>query len=87
MVSYRVRGAEAVVSGNTYPVRSDLRRAGCTWNPARKEWTIPANLVASLRGIARPTGFESFPNFEDMESTEAYIRGNHYFGDNRAFRS
>lgn len=33
---------DAVLSGNTYPIRSEISRFGGTWNGAAKTWTIPA---------------------------------------------
>ncbi|HMJ13399.1 MAG TPA: hypothetical protein VK524_18400 [Polyangiaceae bacterium] len=31
------------ISGNTYPVKDQIRALGGRWNPAKKVWSVPAD--------------------------------------------
>lgn len=43
------------ITGNTYPHREALRRAGATWNPDAKRWEIELREAEAVRS-AGPLG-------------------------------
>ena len=59
-----------LITGNTYPVKDQLRELGGKWNPSAKGWYVPAkraqeaqqlvnSAVTSPRGTGRNTGRRS----------------------------
>lgn len=45
-----------IVTGNTYPVRDQLRAAGGTWDAAEKRWVLPASARSTVEAIRVPVG-------------------------------
>ncbi len=43
--------AVVAITGNTYPVRDQLKALGATWNAAGKAWMVPAEHEEKARGI------------------------------------
>lgn len=39
------------ISGNTYPVRDQLKALGGRWNPDQKAWTVPADQAERAREL------------------------------------
>jgi hypothetical protein len=39
------------ITGNTYPVRDQLRALGGRWDPARKAWLVPAGRADEARRL------------------------------------
>ncbi len=39
------------ISGNTYPVRDQLRALGGRWDPDAKAWRVPANKAGEAKAI------------------------------------
>ena len=39
------------ISGNTYPVKEQLKALGGIWNPADKAWMIPADRAEEARKL------------------------------------
>jgi len=39
------------VTGNTYPVKDQLKALGARWNPDAKAWMVPQTQVAAARKI------------------------------------
>ncbi len=39
------------ITGNTYPVRDQLRQLGATWNPAGKAWMVSPEQAEQARAI------------------------------------
>lgn len=63
------------ITGNTYPVKEQLRSLGGKWNPDEKCWEVPANkadqaqaLVANqpavVRGKCRKCGKDCDPKYD-----------------------
>lgn len=50
------QGRRFYITGDTYPLRTQLRTAGCKWDPTKKAWwTGKASVAASFEdAIARP---------------------------------
>ena len=44
-LNYEYRGADTIVTGNTYPAKEMVRRAGGRWDPANKAWVIKGKHV------------------------------------------
>ena len=50
------------ITGNTFPVKEELKKLGGKWNPTAKGWDVPDNKADAARAIvaaASPT--KSFP--------------------------
>ncbi len=47
-------GRRYYITGNTYPIRSRLREAGCNWDASRKAWWTGKKTVAEQLAAARP---------------------------------
>src|SRR3990172_2983850 len=50
------------ITGNTFPVKEELKKLGGKWNPTAKGWDVPDNKADAARAIvaaANPT--KSFP--------------------------
>jgi hypothetical protein len=54
-----------LITGNTYPVKDDLKGLGAKWDAAAKGWRVPADKADAARALvagatpkapARPTG-------------------------------
>jgi len=43
------------ISGNTYPVREELKRLGARWNPGKRVWTISSDRADKARAIVCPS--------------------------------
>lgn len=41
----------ALITGNTYPVRDQLRALGGTWDAAAKGWRVPADKADAARRL------------------------------------
>jgi hypothetical protein len=39
------------ITGNTYPVKDQLKSLGARWNPERKAWMVPADKADAARKI------------------------------------
>jgi hypothetical protein len=50
-VSIGIDGDKVVVSGNTYPVKEELKRLGFRWDPVEEVWYAPvkAGLIGTVR--------------------------------------
>lgn len=44
------------ITGNTYPVRTQLRALGGEWNAAEKAWMVPEERVAEARALVSNRG-------------------------------
>lgn len=42
---------QVAISGNTYPVKDQLKALGARWNPDAKAWMIPADRAEEARRI------------------------------------
>ncbi|MEY2411304.1 MAG: hypothetical protein QOF48_3974 [Verrucomicrobiota bacterium] len=40
-----------LITGNTYPVRAELRALGGIWNKAARGWEVPADKVEQARAL------------------------------------
>lgn len=48
-------GRRFYLCGNTYAIKNELRDAGCTWDPARKQWwTGKKDVAARFSGEIKP---------------------------------
>ena len=43
--------ATVLITGNTYPVKDQLRAMGGTWNASAKGWQVPAAMAAAARAL------------------------------------
>lgn len=43
-----------IVTGNTYPVKDDLKRLGGTWDATAKGWRVPPERLAEARALVAP---------------------------------
>jgi len=50
-VSIEIDGDKVVVSGNTYPVKEELKRLGFRWDPVEEVWyaSVKAGLIETVR--------------------------------------
>jgi hypothetical protein len=46
-------GARVYVTGNSYPIRDRLKRAGCRWDPDRRQWWIGSSKAKELEQIVK----------------------------------
>jgi len=44
------------ITGNTYPVKTQLAALGATWDASRKHWTAPEELESEIAAIRVPVG-------------------------------
>ena len=44
------------ITGNTYPVRAQLKALGGTWNPAAQGWDMPDDKVVQAEAIVAAAG-------------------------------
>lgn len=53
------------ITGDTYPVKSQLRALGGTWNHAKQAWMVPAERAEEARRIVReqPVRINEFSAF------------------------
>lgn len=51
--------ARIAISGNTYPVKEQLKTIGASWDAAKKVWMVPADRAAEARRLVAgaPTGY------------------------------
>lgn len=49
------------ITGNTYPVRDQLKALGGVWNKSRKCWMVPADKADAAMQLAGPNRYESKP--------------------------
>lgn len=47
------RRLPVLIEGDTYAVRSELKKLGCRWNPALQSWTGPASAREALERLAQ----------------------------------
>lgn len=40
-----------LITGNTYPVKDQLREMGGKWRPAEKAWEVPADKAAEAQSL------------------------------------
>lgn len=45
-----------LITGNTYPVREDIKALGGTWNKAFKGWNVPDDKAEEARAIVAAAG-------------------------------
>lgn len=45
-----------IITGNTYPVRAELRALGGKWNPDAKAWEMPDDKADQARAIVAAAG-------------------------------
>ena len=48
-------GKEVLITGNTYPVREQLRALGGRWDPVAKGWHVAADKEAGARTLLAST--------------------------------
>ncbi len=41
----------ALITGNTYPVRDQLKAMGCRWNAAAKAWEAPESVAEKAAAL------------------------------------
>lgn len=61
-----------LITGNTYPVKDQIKALGGKWDPAAKGWKVPADKADAARALvagatpkapARPTGASRRPGW------------------------
>ena len=40
-IQFRVQDATLIVTGNTFPIKDDLKSLNGTWSPALRAWSLP----------------------------------------------
>lgn len=64
------------ISGNTFPVKDQLRAMGGRWDAARKVWMVPtdaaraANDLVAKAPVSRPSGKRVFRRRNDDDECE-----------------
>jgi len=48
------------ITGNTYPVRVELRSLGGTWNSLTKSWLVPDDKAEMARSLVMGAGHKSY---------------------------
>lgn len=48
--------SKVLITGNTYPVRAELKALGGTWNSTARGWEVPADRAADARAIMASAG-------------------------------
>ena len=68
------------ITGNTYPVKDQIRALGGRWNPETKSWMVPETQATAARALvsaapvqARKTGAK--PHFSKCHECGAPSRG------------
>lgn len=64
-------GRRYYISGNTYPIKSTLKAAGCKWDPDRKSWWTGKKAVAE-RFEGTPAPNRKFDNDKPNDDTRLY---------------
>jgi hypothetical protein len=50
-VACEVAGSRVYVTGNTYPIKDQLRSAGCHWDGDRRQWWIGKAKAAAVQAV------------------------------------
>jgi hypothetical protein len=48
------------ITGNTYPVRVELRSLGATWDAVRRAWIVPDERAEIARALVARCGHKSY---------------------------
>jgi len=79
--------SRTLITGNTYPVKTQLAQLGGRWDPAAKGWLVPtdkADQARQLVGTAAPSrgssGFRgrSYPYQRERNTEKCYCCGSTY---------
>ena len=54
-MSTKTSTTRVAVTGNTYPVKDQIKALGGRWDAARKAWMVPANRADEARALAGGT--------------------------------
>jgi|SRR5579859_2543135 len=69
------------ITGNTYPVKDQLKALGARWNPDQKAWMVPDDKAEAARQLvqgaksAAPVAKSSRPHFSKCHECGAPSRG------------
>jgi hypothetical protein len=66
-------GARIYVTGNTFPVKNQLKAAGCHWDGDRKQWWIGAAKAADISSIVGNLANQPAPK-EDLGERRVYAK-------------
>ena len=78
--------ATVAITGNTYPVKDQLKALGARWNPDQKAWMVEADKADQARKIVSgtPAGTSSPRPFVHHKCTVCGAKADRY---NRIYRS
>lgn len=65
------------ISGNTYPVKDQIKALGGRWNPTSKAWMVPADKADAARKLVAGA---TKTTYTPARSTGGYIRERVYGG-------
>lgn len=66
-------GTRVYVTGNTYPIKAELKSAGCHWDGDRKLWWIGAAKAESIAAIVGGMNGKEAPK-EDLDGKRIYAK-------------
>src|SRR5690554_3443090 len=69
-ISLEKVGSRIYVTGNTYPIRSQLKDIGCHWDGDRKQWWIGTAKVKQVEELL--AGASSQPQKENLDEARVY---------------
>ncbi len=52
------------ITGNTFPVRVELRQMGGQWNPASKAWMVPDDVADMARAAVAQVSDRARPDYD-----------------------
>lgn len=70
-INTEIVGRRVYVLGNTYPIKSQLREAGCSWDGDRKQWWIGTSKREELEALLAGLNGQEAPR-EDLSTKSVY---------------
>ncbi len=67
--------AQVSITGNTYPVKDQLKALGGRWNPDQKSWMVPADKADAARALVSGAGPKATYTPSRTSSYSSYQRG------------
>lgn len=73
-----------LITGNTYPVKDQIKALGGTWNKLAKGWTVPAGNAETARALVASAPVSTF---QPAAPRPGYGRGSRYRSHHYRFSS